>query len=69
MTQNIAPLPDLTLTPGMTVVLWGIDSAGGAFVAGIVILDISIYGDSPDIDDGAGTGEFVLPVFPYGTNV
>jgi hypothetical protein len=42
-TQQIAPMPLVTLENGMTVTLAAIDPATGAAITGVVISDAAVY--------------------------
>jgi len=44
MAELIAPLPRLTLSPGMTIRLEAIDPDTGAPVTGVVVSNLAIYG-------------------------
>jgi hypothetical protein len=68
MSDNVGPLPMITLEPGMTLSLWPVDPTTGTPDASVEIYDINIYGVTPDPEDAAGTGLFVPPFLPYGTN-
>lgn len=69
MTDQIGPLPAITLEPGMTLVFRAVDLTTGANVADVPVSEISIYVDSEGAGDIGVPVPDVLPVFPYGANV
>jgi hypothetical protein len=48
----IAPLPLIDLGPGVQVVLEAIDPTTGNTVAGVLIVDATIYGRKVEIEQG-----------------
>lgn len=68
MADQVGPLPNITLEPGMTLVFRAVDIATGSNVADVPISEISVYVDSLGAGDiGVPVTQF-LPFLPYGDN-
>lgn len=64
MAELIAPLPEMVLQPGMSVVFEAIDPASGAAVTGVKVTEVSIFGDTTSGGDTSGGSVNVTDVAP-----